>query len=209
MKNKWLYSVVLFYLAAIYWSCSGNEHKSSMERIKASDKEISYEQNSLRHAEGMDLVWAELEDVDSAFLLPGRSTAIKSFPCSNCHSKSLESLKKEVTSLKKAHWDIDLVHAPQKVMNCATCHDMDKPDKLKSLVENEVSFDHSYQVCGQCHSTQYKDWKGAAHGKRLAGWMPPRISQTCVGCHNPHKPAFDTRWPSRLNTKKLELNEAH
>ena len=208
MRNRLLYSLILLYFVAFIWSCS-NEHQSSMDRIKSSTKEVTYDKNSLKHAEGMDIIWTQLDEGDSAFFVPTRKAAIKSFPCSNCHSKSLEELKKKETSLQKAHWDIDLVHASKMQMNCATCHNMNKPDSLTSLVGNEVSLDHSYKVCAQCHSTQYKDWKGAAHGKRLAGWMPPRIAQTCVGCHNPHKPAFESRWPSRLNTKKLELKESH
>ena len=41
-------------------------------------------------------------------------------------------------------------------------------------------------------------------GKKVAGWAPPRASLTCVNCHNPHKPSFETRWPSVYNTKKAK-----
>ena len=43
--------------------------------------------------------------------------------------------------------------------------------------------------------TECFDWAGGAHGKRLAGWAPPRVSKTCVECHNPHQPQWDKRAP--------------
>jgi cytochrome c553 len=59
-----------------------------------------------------------------------------------------------------------------------------------------VSFDHSYQVCAQCHSRQASDWASGAHGKRAGGWAPPRVIYACAQCHNPHSPRWDTRWPA-------------
>lgn len=26
---------------------------------------------------------------------------------------------------------------------------------------------------------------------------------TCVNCHNPHNPSFETRWPVQFNTQKV------
>ncbi len=178
--------------------------------IQESNDSISYDLSKFQRVDEMEIatVLSEIEGRETQFLVPSRAREISSFPCSNCHTKPLAQLKSEQVG-KSAHWDISLVHANKLSMNCSTCHDMDKPNELTSLTKNSISFDHSYQQCSQCHSTQYKDWQGGAHGKRLRGWVPPRVVQTCVGCHNPHKPAFEKRWPSRLNTAKIKAEQNH
>jgi len=103
---------------------------------------------------------------------------------------------------QKAHWDIKLNHANSEIMNCATCHNGENMNSLNSLTGQNIDLNLSHKVCSQCHSNQFEDWKGGAHGKKLAGWAPPRASQTCVNCHNPHDPGFDTRWPVQFNTHK-------
>ena len=94
-------------------------------------------------------------------------------------------------------------------MDCQTCHSPELPDSLQTLNRQVVTMDHSYQLCAQCHSSQAKDWVGGAHGKRLGGWVEPRVAKTCVSCHNPHKPAIGSRWPARLNTYKLNQQNSH
>jgi hypothetical protein len=140
------------------------------------------------------------------FLVPARQGEMKLFACTNCHNQPLATLQQgSATSGKKSHWDIELVHAPATTMQCATCHDANNMNQLHSLTGLPIEFNHSYQLCGQCHANQVKDWQGGAHGKQVGGWAPPRVSQTCTGCHNPHKPAFEKRLPSRLNTEMLKL----
>jgi nitrate/TMAO reductase-like tetraheme cytochrome c subunit len=75
-------------------------------------------------------------------------------------------------------------------------------NNLNSLTAQSIDFNASYKVCAQCHSNQFEDWKGGAHGKKVAGWAPPRASMTCVNCHNPHNPGFEKRWPVQFNTQK-------
>ncbi|HSH05255.1 MAG TPA: hypothetical protein VLL52_22255 [Anaerolineae bacterium] len=126
-----------------------------------------------------------------------RTADITRYPCSNCHTPALEPLT--ATTPDQAHWDITLNHADTDIMNCTTCHDLDNPDTLHTLTGSPISFDHSYQQCAQCHTPQYEDWLGGAHGKRIAGWAPPRVVEPCVACHNPHRPALDKRWPAIIN----------
>ncbi len=187
----------------LHESCTHHE-KSRVQEIKDYTEPVTYQMSSeeLQMKEGLQTVLTEISELDSQFYIAKRAHEITNLPCSNCHSKDISKLKSKGT--KKAHWDIELIHADDGIMNCASCHDMNKPDALTSLRGSEVSFDHSYKLCAQCHSTQYKDWQGGAHGKSLLGWVPPRVSQTCTGCHNPHKPAFEQRWPSRLNTVRIE-----
>ena len=205
--KKWVnHSLILCIL--ICWSCSGGHEKKGLAKIQASVDTISYDTYPRLDEMEIATVLSEIEGRKEQFLVPLRAREITSFPCNNCHSKPIAQLKKEQVG-QAAHWDITLKHANKLSMNCSTCHDMDKPNDLTSLTANSISFDHSYQQCAQCHSTQYKDWQGGAHGKRLRGWVPPRVAQTCVGCHNPHQPAFEKRWPSRLNTERIKLEQNH
>lgn len=127
------------------------------------------------------------------FHTPARTDEIAKYPCSSCHETPLNS--SNVRS--DAHWEIELNHADASVMSCTTCHAPDNLDVLHTLTGEPVEFDASYTVCAQCHSTQVDDWAGGAHGKQVGGWVNnPRVVETCVSCHNPHEPQWDTRWPA-------------
>lgn len=197
-------TVCLFALGSCMISCSGGHKESNLDLIAKHTDTVTYQFDSFEKLEDLEVatVLTTLQR-DSQFLVPSRIQQITKFPCSNCHTKPIDQLKK-LNKGVSAHWDIELKHAQPVAMNCMTCHNMDNPDELTSLTNTGISFDHSYQQCSQCHSSQFKDWDGGAHGKRLRGWLPPRISQTCTGCHNPHKPAFEKRWPSRLNTERIK-----
>ncbi len=150
-------------------------------------------------------VHAQNPDIKS-FFTQFRTEEIISFPCQSCHNVPLSKIKSDDVDGRKAHWDITVNHAEKSVMNCMTCHHEDNMDYLNSLSGEPISIDRSFELCGQCHSTQYKDWQGGAHGKSLSGWKPPRIIKTCVNCHNPHAPAIESRWPSRLvDQNKMNL----
>jgi hypothetical protein len=198
-----IYTLFIVLLA----SCSqGNtEHESNIEKIMKFTEEVHYEMDSRDQIGEVDLqlVVPQIEEV-ADFYIEKQSAKIESFPCSNCHTKDLETLQAEGTGeLQKAHWNIQIEHAGAETMDCLTCHSESDLNKLNSITGTKIDIDESYKSCAQCHSTQYKEWQGGAHGKRVGGWVPPRIIKTCVECHNPHKPAFESRWPSRLNTAKL------
>ncbi|MFY0625118.1 MAG: hypothetical protein JXR07_02405 [Reichenbachiella sp.] len=204
MNLKSLYIIASLTAAFLFYQGCSHHEKSRVQEIKENNDPIIYQMSSegLVDDQGIKTILTDISGLDSQFLIAKRAHEITNLPCGNCHSKKLSDLKSPKG--KKAHWDVELIHADIKAMNCKTCHDMDKPNVLKSLTGQNIDFDHSYQLCGQCHSTQYKDWQGGAHGKSLGGWVPPRVSQTCTGCHNAHKPAFEKRWPSRLNTTRIK-----
>lgn len=133
-------------------------------------------------------------ELDSAepFHTIARKDAIVKYPCSSCHAAPLTASE----TRSDAHWDIELNHADAEVMSCTTCHTADNLDTLHTLTDKPVDFDNSYTVCAQCHNMQVADWAGGAHGKRVGGWTPPRVVENCITCHNPHDPAWDTRWPA-------------
>lgn len=178
-----------------------HEYHGVTDKIEAESKH--YDGTSIsseKYLEGMDLM--EVTENGQTFLIPKRKEHIKSFNCTECHSEPLEKLKKGVG--QKAHWDLKLNHANAQTMNCTTCHDGSDMDHLTSLTGQKIDLNNSYKLCSQCHTTQFKDWTGGAHGKRLESWAPPRASLTCVNCHNPHSPSFDSRWPARFNTQKIK-----
>lgn len=128
-----------------------------------------------------------------------RGNQIEAYPCSQCHDKPLAGmLATRRKDQPNSHWQISLKHASEAVMNCETCHGTGDQDQLVTLTGKAVSIDAPHQICAQCHATQVTDWVGGAHGKRLGGWAPPRVVQNCTGCHNPHAPAFESRWPAYL-----------
>lgn len=144
------------------------------------------------------------------FSVATRLDKLTQFPCSQCHTLPLDKMKGALPdSLRRAHWtirqlhpvDVALhrVHAGDEVLRCVTCHNADNLDVLTSLTGREIAFDHSYQLCAQCHAQQHKDWLGGAHGKRLSGWLMPRVVQNCTGCHDPHQPRWPKRWPAQLS----------
>jgi len=188
-------------------SCSQeyNSHESNVEKISKFTSKVHYDMDShdLAGEVELQLVKPQLSEVQD-FYIQKRITSIESFPCSNCHTKDLRALKAEGSGdMQKAHWNIKIEHAGDETMQCNTCHSETDLNKLNSITGSNIDFDESYKSCAQCHSTQHAEWQGGAHGKRVGGWVPPRIVKSCVECHNPHKPAFESRWPARLNTAKL------
>lgn len=102
---------------------------------------------------------------EHTFLIPERKGQIKSFACTECHTRPVAQMKN--SDAQKAHWDIKLNHANSDVMNCATCHNGNDMNNLNALTGQNIDFNLSYKLCAQCHFSQFEDWKGGAHGKKL------------------------------------------
>lgn len=170
-----------------------------IERLSKDYKGISI--SSDKYTETLKKV--EVTENWQRFYVPERKSQITSFECSECHSKPLVEIQGK-ENIEKSHWDIRLKHANRETMNCATCHSENNMDELRSITDKPIDFNLSHKLCGQCHQNQFKDWSGGAHGKQIGGWAQPRVSQTCVGCHDPHKPAFEKRWPARYNARMVD-----
>jgi formate-dependent nitrite reductase cytochrome c552 subunit len=127
------------------------------------------------------------------FRADARKDKIERFKCSKCHNNK-EVLVENASEI--AHGDIVLNHGEKdKPLKCYTCHKQDDRDHLVTEKGVNIDMDHSYQMCGQCHFRQKKDWVGGAHGKRISFWAGERIVMNCATCHNPHSPKFAKRWP--------------
>ncbi len=122
-----------------------------------------------------------------------RKEKIERFKCSQCHNNEEVKITR---AAEIAHGDIVIVHGgPSKPLACLTCHNENERDFLVTETGLRVDMDHSYQMCGQCHFRERRDWVGGAHGKRVSYWAGERIVKNCTSCHNPHSPRFEKRWP--------------
>lgn len=189
--------------------CKGGHHESNISKVIQHNTPIEYTVSSEDFILEDSLILAKVPD--HTIYLRDRKTEITSFECAKCHSEPLENIASKQGGKKNSHWNIKLDHA--EIMACSSCHDTKgNLNELKDINGTPIDFDHSYQLCSQCHSTQFEDWKGGAHGKRLTSWAPPRVSYTCVECHNPHDPKFKQRMPSRhlnVSSEDQTLNEEH
>ncbi len=200
-----------FIFTTLLFSCSEGHHESNIHKVQKHNTPINYKMSSENFIieDSLSLVKAKISNHD--VLIRNRKSKITSFECSKCHSEPLENIASKQIGKKNSHWNIELNHTD--IMTCSSCHDTkDNLDNLKDINGAKIDFNHSYKLCSQCHSSQFEDWKGGAHGKRLSAWVPPRVSYTCVECHNPHDPKFKERLPSRHLNVSIEdqtLNEDH
>ena len=103
-------------------SCKGKkkEYHNLIHKIEA--QSIQYDRDSIENHElfEMDQLVA-IDENDIHFYIQNRKTNIKSYACSECHTKPVDQLHKEGLG-KKAHWDITIKHADTKTMACLSCH---------------------------------------------------------------------------------------
>lgn len=164
----------------------------ALTRLYAGLKTVAY------HGPGLGARMAGLDTVKVETLwIEDRRPHIARFPCSQCHAD-----QGPATGPRDAHFGLALNHAAAEVMQCATCHgEAMRHDSLVSLGGKSIAFETSFQLCAQCHMTQARDFMGGAHGKRLAGWTGPRVVRNCTGCHDPHAPQIEKRWPATAATR--------
>lgn len=110
------------------------------------------------------------------------------YPCSSCHEGMEADTKPRELS---EHTNVKLLHAAEALPWCLACHDAKDRDKFHLVTGELVGFTETYRLCGQCHGTNYRDWKAGVHGKRIGYFANgPRTYFLCVNCHNPHDPKF-------------------
>ena len=114
------------------------------------------------------------------------------FPCMQCHEGIPPNPERR--ALEAMHSDI-VLHHDEEHRWCLDCHDMNNRDQLHLASGAPVPFTESYKLCGQCHGTQYRDWRSGIHGKRTGYWDGSKRYLLCVHCHNPHSPRFAALQP--------------
>ncbi len=129
-----------------------------------------------------------------SFRVLTRKKMIGRYKCSNCHTGKPVTVNQ---GLELTHGDVSLRHGEgEQKLSCIDCHDDVERDFLEDKKGKNIDFDHSYQLCGQCHFRQKRDWLGGAHGKRVSNWAGDRVIYNCTTCHDPHSPKFEKRFPA-------------
>jgi len=126
------------------------------------------------------------------------------FPCSDCHEDMDVNHRKRM--LEDEHVEISEMfnHASEQRW-CLDCHNPDDRDVLRLANGDLVPFEESYNLCGQCHGTIFRDWKAGIHGKRTGEWNGKKQYRLCVQCHNPHSPKFKPIKPMPPPNNPLEI----
>lgn len=137
------------------------------------------------------MVKAVDQEIPKKFFVPPPPFSEGIFPCSQCHKAM--PVNRQQRKLEQFHTDIHIKHMPGGW--CFDCHNPDDRDKLRLANGRLVSFDESYNLCGQCHGTILREWKVGLHGKRTGMWNGEKQYLLCVHCHWPHEPAFKPLQP--------------
>jgi hypothetical protein len=120
--------------------------------------------------------------------------------------KNYEDVNPERRELEDEHVEISEIfnHASEQRW-CLDCHNPDDRDVLRLANGDLVPFEESYNLCGQCHGTIFRDWKAGIHGKRTGEWNGKKQYRLCVHCHNPHSPKFRPIKPLPPPDNPLEI----
>lgn len=93
---------------------------------------------------------------------------------------------------------------------CLDCHDHDDRDQLRLLNGEQVGFNESHLLCGQCHGPVLRDWDDGLHGRTNGYWNPALDAEgtssrlLCVDCHMPHAPAFPGMQPLAAPVSRID-----
>ena len=138
------------------------------------------------------------------FFVPPPPFSEDIFPCSECHADM--DVNAERRMLEDEHVEISEMfnHASDQRW-CLDCHNPNNRDVLRLANGDLVSFEESYNLCGQCHGTIFRDWKAGIHGKRTGEWNGKKQYRLCVHCHNPHSPKFKPIKPLPPPDNPLEI----
>lgn len=121
----------------------------------------------------------------SSVQLARREEGTALFPCNSCHAH-IEPTRGPPPVVGK-HRRMVFDHF-EGITDCFLCHDKDDMNRLRLLSDDELSFNDSHRLCGQCHGEKLRDFELGAHGKVVGSWRGSRYRYTCADCHDPHRP---------------------
>jgi hypothetical protein len=194
-------SVLLMILIVGDGTAAASSEKSFLEKVKAIDE--PFDSRSVKQVMPVTqkTVLAKDEYQGGSFRVLARKQAIERYKCSSCHTDKPVLVNQ---GLELTHGDVVINHGQEgSELSCIDCHHRDDRDYLEDKKGRKIDFDHSYQLCGQCHFRQKRDWSGGAHGKRVSNWAGDRVVYNCASCHDPHSPRFEKRFPA---TYSVPLN---
>jgi hypothetical protein len=168
--------------------------KSFLDEVKDVNEPFDSRSVSQVRPIAQPTVLAKEEYQGGSFRVLARKQEIERYKCSSCHTD------KEVrgkNALELTHGNVVINHGQEgSALTCIDCHHPEDLDSLEDKKGQKIDFDHSYQLCGQCHFRQKRDWIGGAHGKRVSYWAGDRVIFNCTTCHDPHSPKFAKRFPA-------------
>ncbi|MEE4241741.1 MAG: hypothetical protein V2I36_09745 [Desulfopila sp.] len=195
LKDCCLYSItamLLLFVPSLGSTAQGPSPGSIMALVEQAD--TLYDNSSIETAPVLqETVMAHERYQGGTFQIVERKMKMERYPCSGCHSDKAITVKK---SAELTHGSISLNHGSPGSLVCIDCHSENNRNVLEDKKGKSIDFNHSYQLCGQCHFRQKSDWLGGAHGKRVQFWTGERVILNCVSCHNPHSPRFEKRFPA-------------
>ena len=201
MMKKLSLCLIVFIICAVAKSGHASE-KSFLDEIKKSDREFDNRSVGLDHYVIEDTVLAKEMYQGGSFKVLARKKKIERYKCSSCHTGKPVNVKQ---GMELTHGDVKIEHGKDgSGLSCIDCHHPDDRDYLEDKKGRKIDFDHSYQLCGQCHFRQKRDWVGGAHGKRVMNWAGGRVVYNCATCHDPHSPRFKKRFPA---TYSVQIDE--
>jgi hypothetical protein len=129
MKNKTLiYYLIFLFLLGLHSCKEDGEYHSVKDKIEHEGKPYHGKLTSDQLLTDSELI--EITEGEHTFLIPERKGQIKSFACTECHTRPIKEM--EGADGQKAHWDLTLNHAKGEMMNCTTCHNGENMNNLIS-----------------------------------------------------------------------------
>jgi hypothetical protein len=197
-KSSLFYGILFCFTPGFIILCSALTVFSNQQDVVSRVKKATQKLDKTHQVDAIipvpkNIVRANMAYQGGTFFTEARKSEIKRFKCSSCHNNKKVSI---LNAADISHADIKVNHGGKDTpMACNTCHMQDDRDFLVTSKGSKIDLDHVYDMCGQCHFRQKKDWVGGAHGKRLTYWAGERVVKNCTSCHNPHSPKFEKRWP--------------
>ncbi|MGL1931544.1 MAG: hypothetical protein OCC45_07245 [Desulfotalea sp.] len=168
--------------------------RSLMDELKSAETTFDNQSVTLTKQITEESVLAKEPYQGGSFRVLARKKMIGRYKCSSCHTEKPVTVNQ---GLELTHGDISLKHGEGvQALSCIDCHDDEERNFLEDKKGKKIDFDHSYQLCGQCHFRQKRGWLGGAHGKRVSNWAGERVIFNCTTCHDPHSPKFEKRFPA-------------
>lgn len=130
-------------------------------------------------------------------------------PCRACHGPEKDfKINWTREEILRVHTNIRLNHGGRRVW-CLDCHHPTERNYLLPLSDGKlIAFERSYELCGKCHGTKYRDWRYGIHGKRTGDWNGRKTYHLCIHCHDPHSPTFKPMVPMPPPKKPRAPKEA-
>lgn len=198
IKKKLLYRIPVCILSVLLILFPALTSFPSQEKMASRIKNATLKLDKEQQVEAIipvpkNIVKARMEYQGGVFFTEARKNEIARYKCSLCHNNKTVSI---LNASDISHADIKVVHGDKEnILACDTCHSKADRDYLVTGKDSKIDLDHVYDMCGQCHFRQKKDWIGGAHGKRVTYWAGKRVVKNCTSCHDPHSPRFEKRWP--------------